>query len=319
MREVNRTFPRHLLGAVPFLYAGLLTGDGDYARRTWTALMNAFLHPSMEQFLFHAENLLRPYGMHNPLLIYRNEGYSGCVAKTTALRTYSSGPRAGMAGSQVFAERFGIRRLLSVDVGGTTTDIGLVENGTVRSMSRGHIESVECSLPLCDIVSVGVAGGSIFRVKDAEIKVGPDSVGGTPGPACFGMGGKQATITDALLLMGLIDPATYFGGGMQLDIARADAAVMNHVATPLGLTCSEALHAMLNAWAGAIAGSIRESVEVDKDTALKVKPEPPSDILYVGSWNNSPEIYAGPYGKGLPGQLPPPSICRILWLLRTNV
>ncbi|MBI5922517.1 MAG: hydantoinase/oxoprolinase family protein [Betaproteobacteria bacterium] len=268
MREVNRTFPRHLLGAVPFLYTGLLTEDREYGRRTWTAVMNAFLHPSMEQFLFYAENLLRPYGMRNPLLIYRNDGYSGCVAKTTALKTYSSGPRAGMESSRAIAARHGLHRLVSVDVGGTTTDLGLVENGSIRSLPYGHIEGVECSLPLCDIVSIGVAGGSIFRVKEGKICVGPDSVGGAPGPACFGMGGQQATITDALLLMGLIDPATYFGGSMKLDAERAGAAVLQDVATPLGLTLAQAVHVMLAAWAEEIAKSISAYVKVDQDTAL---------------------------------------------------
>ena len=267
-REALRLFPRHLLGAVPIQYASLLSTDSDMGRRTWTALNNGFLHPAMERFLYHAENLLRPYRMAHPLLIYRNDGFSGRVAKTTALRTYSSGPRGGMEGARAYAEHYGFRRLLSFDVGGTTTDIGLVDDGVIRSRARGDIEGVACSFPLCDIVSIGVGGGSIFRVRNELITVGPDSVGGAPGPACFGLGGQEATITDALLLMGLIDPATYFGGSMKLDAVRAQAVIEAKIAGPLKLDVSEAVHSMYEAWIRQIAIGIREFADITPDTVL---------------------------------------------------
>ncbi|MFC5430891.1 hydantoinase/oxoprolinase family protein [Paraburkholderia denitrificans] len=266
--EILRLFPRHLLGAVPILYASSLSSDFDMGRRTWTALNNAFLHPAMERFLYHAENLLRPYRMRQPLLIYRNDGFSGRVAKTTALRTYSSGPRGGMEGALAYAQHYGFRSLVSFDVGGTTTDIGLIENGGIKSLDRGDIEGVACSFPLCDIVSIGVGGGSIFRAKEGRITVGPDSVGGAPGPACFGLGGQQATITDALLLMGLIDPATYFGGKMKLDAARAEAVIEEKIATPLGIDVPAAVHAMYEAWIDAIARGIETFTKITPDMVL---------------------------------------------------
>jgi len=266
--KLLRLFPRHLLGAVPILYASSLSSDSDMVRRTWTALNNAFLHPAMERFLYHAENLLRPYRMRKPLLIYRNDGFSGRVAKTTALRTYSSGPRGGMEGALAYAQHYGFKRLVSFDVGGTTTDIGLVENSGIKSLARGDIEGVACSFPLCDIVSIGVGGGSIFRVKEGRITVGPDSVGGAPGPACFGLGGQQATITDALLLMGLIDPATYFGGKMKLDAARATAVIEEKIAAPLGIDVPAAVHAMYKAWIDAIARGIEAFTEITADMVL---------------------------------------------------
>ncbi|WNC74190.1 hydantoinase/oxoprolinase family protein [Thalassotalea psychrophila] len=263
-----KLFPRHLLGAVPLLYAGSLSSDQNALRRTWTAINNAFLHPAMEQFLFNADNKLREFRMTNPLLIYRNDGYAGRVAKTVALKTYSSGPRAGMDSAKAYAEYYGFNKFLTFDVGGTTTDIGLIEDDVVKAFSHGEVEGVECSFPLCDIKSIGVGGGSIFRVKDGSITVGPDSVGGAPGPACFGMGGKEATITDALLLMGLLDPETYFGGEMKLDADRSRAIIAENIAEPLGITVNQAIHDMLKAWAGDIATGLSNYTELTDDTVL---------------------------------------------------
>ena len=270
--QVRRTalqlFPRHLLGAVPIIYAGSLSSDQSPTRRTWTAINNAYLHPAMERFLYNAENKLRDYRMQNPLLIYRNDGYAGRVAKTVALKTYSSGPRAGMDSAKAFANYYGFEKFLTMDVGGTTTDIGLIENGVVGSSEYGEVDGVECSFPLCDIVSVGIGGGSIFRVESGAIKLGPDSVGSAPGPACFGMGGKEATITDALLLMGLLDPKTYFGGEIELDCERARAVIAKNIAEPLGLPVEQAVHDMLEAWALRIAQDLRAYVKQETGSEL---------------------------------------------------
>lgn len=269
IQEMLAVFPRHLLGAVPVLSSFRVGADPNLRRRAWTALNNAFLHPAMERFLYHAENLLRRHPMRSPLLIYRNDGYSGRVAKTTALRTYSSGPRGGMESVRALAAYYGLKRVVSFDVGGTTTDIGVVENGIIRSRPHGDIEGVECSPPLCDIVSVGIGGGSIIRVRQGQICVGPDSAGAMPGPVCFGFGGQEPTITDAVLLMGLIDPATYFGGGeMKLDAERARKVVQEKVADALGVSMPQAIHAMFVAWAKAIAGDLRRHAPIAADTVL---------------------------------------------------
>lgn len=261
-------FPKHLLGALPVLFGGSLSSDQDYGRRTWTALNNAFLHPAMERFLFNAETKLRDYRLQHPLLIYRNDGYAGRVAKTVAIKTYSSGPRSGMESARAYAEYYDFSRCLTMDVGGTTTDIGLVENNKIKDFTHGEVEGVSCSLALCDIVSIGVGGGSIFRVLDNKIIVGPDSVGGAPGPACFGMGGKEATITDALLIMGLIDPSTYFGGELVLDSDRALAVIEENIATPMQLTTAAAAHVMLETWADNIAIGLANYTVIEPGTVL---------------------------------------------------
>ncbi len=267
-RELLRVFPPHLLGALPILYSHELSDDGDDARRTWTAIFNAFLHPSMERFLYNAEHKLREFKTRNPLLIFRNDGYSARVAKTVAIKTYSSGPRGGMEGARALAAHYGIKRLLTMDIGGTTTDIGLIENNAVRAHRRGVVQGVATSIPLCDVVSAGVGGSSIISVKQGRISVGPESVGSAPGPACFGLGGREATITDAFLLQKLLDPNSYFGGEMHIDAGRAAAAIAERVAKPLGVSELEAADAMETAWVAKVADNLRQYTSVTADTTL---------------------------------------------------
>jgi len=263
-----KKFPPHLLGALPLLYSHEVVQDEDDARRIWTALFNAFLHPAMERFLYNAEHRLREYKTKNPLLIFRNDGDSARISRTAAVKTYSSGPRGGAEGSKALAAHYGFRRLLGMDIGGTTTDISLVENDAVRTDRRGRIEGVATSLPLCDVVSVGVGGSSIIKVVDGRIQVGPESVGGAPGPACFGLGGTEATITDAFLVLGLLDPASYFGGEMKIDVERSRAAISERIAGPLGVTCEEAAEAMEQAWVAKVAAALHEFTGITPEMTL---------------------------------------------------
>jgi N-methylhydantoinase A/oxoprolinase/acetone carboxylase beta subunit len=263
-----RKYPRHLLGAVPMLYGSDLSVDTDPVRRTWTALINSFLHPAMEAFLYNAENRLREYRTKNPLLIFRNDGDASRVAKTIAIKTYSSGPRGGMEGVKTFSKLYGFSDVVSIDVGGTTTDIGQYLDGTVAEVRRGHVEGISVSLPLCEIMSAGAGGSSIFKVVKGKIVIGPESVGAVPGPACFGRGGQFATITDGSLLAGLFDPKSYFGGGMGLDLDRAATAVSVNIATPLGLKLDDALQQMELAFEDKIAAELHRVTKVSKDSVL---------------------------------------------------
>lgn len=263
-----RKYPRHLLGAVPMLYGSDLSVDTDPVRRTWTALINSFLHPAMEAFLYNAENRLREYRTKNPLLIFRNDGDASRVAKTIAIKTYSSGPRGGMEGVKTFSRLYGFSDVVSIDVGGTTTDIGQYLDGTVAEVRRGHVEGISVSLPLCEIMSAGAGGSSIFKVVKGKIVIGPESVGAVPGPACFGRGGQFATITDGSLLAGLFDPKSYFGGGMGLDLDRAATAVSVNIATPLGLKLDDALQQMELAFEDKIAAELHRVTKVSKDSVL---------------------------------------------------
>tara|TARA_R110002072_G_scaffold118428_2_gene250085 strand:- start:29545 stop:31482 length:1938 start_codon:yes stop_codon:yes gene_type:complete len=261
-------YPRHLLGAVPMLFASELVDDVSTERRGWTALTNSFLHPAMESFLYNAENRLREYRTKNPLLIFRNDGNASRVAKTIALKTYSSGPRGGMEGVKTFCKQYGLSNAMTMDVGGTTTDIGHLVDLNLNEERRGKVEGVPISFGLCEIHSEGVGGSSILSVKDGAIQVGPESVGAVPGPASFGRGGKSSTITDVNLLLGLLDPSTYFGGGLKLDIERGRAAIDENVASPLGISVDEALHKLRDAYEQKIADGLKGFGDVTNDTVL---------------------------------------------------
>jgi N-methylhydantoinase A len=262
-----RKFPRHLLGSVPLLYSWELVGDCRRDRRTWSSILNSFLHPVMERFLYQAQHRLREHKVTNPLLVYRNDGASSRVAKAVALKTYSSGPRGGLEGTQALANSYGLAHVLMMDVGGTTTDVGSVTGGEIATGQRGSIDGVPISFPMSDVRSVGVGGSSIIGVTGGRITVGPRSVGAAPGPACFGLGGQEATITDVNLLLGVLDPGTYLDGQLHLDADRARAAITETVADPLGISLEEALLRMEAAYFETMASAIADLVREDSTLA----------------------------------------------------
>jgi N-methylhydantoinase A/oxoprolinase/acetone carboxylase beta subunit len=263
-----RKFPRHLLGSVPVLYSWEFTADRVRSRRIWSGVINAFLHPTMERFLYHAEDRLRSLRVQNPLLIYRNDGASSRVAKSVALKTYSSGPRAGLEGTRALAKAYDLKHVLMIDVGGTTTDVGSVKDFQIAVDRRGSIKGVPISFPMSNVHSNGVGGSSVITVTEGRIIVGPESVGAAPGPACFGFGGKSATITDVNLLLGVLDPATYLDGGFALDAERAKAVILATVAEPLGVCLEEALIQMEAGYFARIAEAFATAIEDPADTTI---------------------------------------------------
>lgn len=262
-----RKFPRHLLGSVPLIYSWDMAGDRDHVRRTWSCVINSFLHPTMERFLYGAERRLKEYKVSNPLLVYRNDGASSRVAKSVALKTYSSGPRGGLEGTAALARAYGLQHTLMMDIGGTTTDVGVVEGSTVAVDDRGTIKGVPISYPMSNVHSRGVGGSSVIAVTDGRITVGPHSVGATPGPACFGFGGKQATITDVNLLLGVLDADTYLDGTFKLDADRSRAVITETVAEPLGISLEEALVLMEQAYFDAVSASFAHLVSSETTLA----------------------------------------------------
>jgi len=265
---INRRFPSHLLGVVPVVSASELADDANYQRRTWSAILNAFLHPSMERFLYSADHRLKSYKTRNPLLIFRNDGGAARVAKSMAIKSYGSGPRGGLEGVRALANHYQLKKVVSYDVGGTTTDIGVVDNGQLNSDFQGVIEGVEVTFPLANIHSSGVGGSSVIATEGGHITVGPESVGAAPGPACFGLGGKRATITDVFLLKGVLNADTYFGGELKLDAQRSREVIQTTIAEPLGIDLDSACEKMFDAWVNKIAAKIKDHVAVDDDTTL---------------------------------------------------
>jgi N-methylhydantoinase A/oxoprolinase/acetone carboxylase beta subunit len=229
----ERHYPRHCLDAVPLLLSHEIAEDPDDFRRTATALFNAYVHPDVAGYLYRAEDLLRDHDYRRPLLIVRSDGGCSRVAKTIAAHTYNSGPSAGLAGARLIAEHYGIESLVTFDMGGTSLDVAFLRDGETPMRQHGEIEGIEVSIPLPELLVLGAGGGSIAQVQDGELRVGPQSAGAKPGPACFGFGGADPTVTDANLLLGILDPRRFLAGTMTLDVERARRAVASLGGDPI--------------------------------------------------------------------------------------
>jgi N-methylhydantoinase A/oxoprolinase/acetone carboxylase beta subunit len=212
----------------------------------------------MARFFYRLEDELRSRGYRHPLLLATADGGASRVAKTTALRTWGSGPVGGVSGAAALAGRLGAENVVTFDVGGTSTDIGLVARGAVRRTPQPDLEGIPVSVPIISVESVGVGGGSIVSLVDGTVRVGPHSAGAQPGPAAFGLGGAEATVTDAACCLGLFDPANFLGGRKTLDVAAAREVISAQVADPLGVSVAEAAGRVLDAAAERIAGALTE-------------------------------------------------------------
>lgn len=232
-------YPRQCLDAVPLLLAGDLVDEADSARRAGTALFNAYVHPSVADFLYRAEDYLRGQGYRKPLLIVHNDGGCARVARTIAGKTYNSGPTAGLLGAASIARRFGLETVVTLDMGGTSLDVSVIRDGEVPMLERGTVEGVEIAFQLPDLRALGAGGGSIAYVEDGELRVGPRSAGAKPGPACFGFGGVEPTVTDADVVLGILRPEAFLGGAMLID-AEAAARAVGRLAAELGCEAGEA-------------------------------------------------------------------------------
>lgn len=239
-KVLEGSYPRHYLGAVPMLASHQISSIPDDALRTNTTVVNAYFHRSLAQALYKAEDLVRKNRYRHPLMIVTADFGCTRVAKTRAINTYQSGPAACVRGAGVLASALGHERVLVIDVGGTTSDVSLIENGRPNAAALRPINDVDVVQRIPDIISYGVGGGSKIRVKDGGLTVGPDSQGAVPGPAAFGLGGTLVTPTDVWLTLGLIDPAAYLGGRKKLHPERARAAIEKQIAGLLGLSVEQA-------------------------------------------------------------------------------
>ena len=221
-REVERIldaeYPPHRLGCVPITLSHQVSRRPEDALRATAALLNARVHGLLARSLREAEDALRERSCARPLLIVHADGGCGRVAKTRAIDTYASGPAAVAQGAaRICAGRAG--SAIAMDIGGTTTDLAFVTGGEPRLLPSGSIGGHPVGQPRPEVWSLGLGGGSIARRQDGKLTVGPESAGALPGPACFDLGGTDATVTDACLGLGFFAPDHFFGGRRQL---RAD-------------------------------------------------------------------------------------------------
>jgi N-methylhydantoinase A len=216
-----------------------------------TTVANAAVGPVIETYLGRLQSRLADAGYRGELLVILSHGGVASVTEATRLaaRTALSGPAGGVAAAVALARMGVAPNLIAFDMGGTSTDIALVRDGQPSLSGDKSVAGARIALPSLDIVTLGAGGGSIGRIDRAGLlAVGPDSAGADPGPACYGQGGNAATVTDANLVLGYLDPANFLGGRRRLDGAAA-RLVVGRLAEALNLSVEDAaagVHRVVN-------------------------------------------------------------------------
>ena len=227
----------HALGFAVSVSSEVLPEFREY-ERTSTVVLNAYVGPLMDRYLGRLEALLPPKTV---LRIMQSNGgsISSQQARTEAARTLLSGPAAGVVGAAFVAKASGFQQIIGLDIGGTSTDVALV-NGAIVETTAGQVGGYPMRLPMIDIHTIGAGGGSIaWFDPGGALRVGPHSAGAQPGPAAYGLGGTVATVTDAYVVLGRLLPEAFLGGTMSLDVAAARRVVAD-IAEQLQTSVEEA-------------------------------------------------------------------------------
>ena len=217
--------------------------------RTSTTVINAATKPVMSRYLTELEQSLDSRGFAGEVLIMQSNGgvMSASEARVRPVATLMSGPVGGVAAGVEIAHQVNPpSSLVTLDIGGTSADVAVIEAGQPASSTVGRIGAWPVMVPMIDINSIGAGGGSIARVDSfGSLSVGPESAGAVPGPACYGRGGCEATVTDANLLLGRINPEYFLGGEFKLDVSAAEQAIEESVALHYGMAIHEAARGVI--------------------------------------------------------------------------
>ena len=233
----GRALARRLPGAYVSLSAEVLPQIKEY-ERVWTTVVNAYVGPALARYLASLAARLASHGYRGDVLIMQSHGGVAPVRESTRLAAGAvlSGPAGGVAAGRYSARLLREANLITFDMGGTSTDIALLQDGEPQLTGEKTVGVAKVALPAIDIHTLGAGGGSVAWVDAGRIlHVGPESAGAEPGPAGYGKGGARATVTDANLVLGFLDPGNFLGGRIGLD-ARAARAAVEVIATQLGTT-----------------------------------------------------------------------------------
>ena len=250
---------RELPDAYLTISTDLLPSIRFYERVSTTAL-NSYVGPKLNRYLDQLVNRLSAAGFRGVLLIMQSNGgvISPQLARKQAALTLLSGPAGGPAAGLHFARALGSDRCITTDMGGTSFEAS-VAIGMPGTVNDGEIARHKIALPMLDIHTIGAGGGSIGWLDEGGLlRVGPQSAGADPGPACYGKGGKLPTTTDANLVLGYLDPEYFAGGKMRLDVEAAREAISEHIAKPMGLTVEDAAAGMYRIACNNMAQGVRE-------------------------------------------------------------
>lgn len=244
---------------LPVTLSSAIAAEWHEYERTSTAVINSYVQPLFRTYLGSLRTRLADAGMQGAIGVMQSNG--GVMAADRALelpvRTLSSGPAGGVIGVSTLARRLGHPDAICTDVGGTTYDVAIIEGGRVQEGTETEIAGLPVLAPTVDVTSIGAGGGSIAWIDDlGALRVGPRSAGARPGPACFGFGGEEPTVTDCHLVLGRLDPERFLGSRMRLDVATAERAIADRVGTPLGLSLEGAAEGVLRIAETAMANAI---------------------------------------------------------------
>src|SRR5262244_3618499 len=219
--------------------------------RCSTVVANAYIGPIVRGYLGEIEERIRSDGFSGSFLIVQSTGglYEADQAKNHCVQMLESGPAAGVIGTQALCHALGLKNAIAFDMGGTTAKAGVIHNGealtTGAALIGGYDQALPVQIAMMDIFEVGTGGGSIARVEEGGLRVGPQSAGAAPGPACYGLGGTEPTVTDANLVLGRLAADRFLGGEMRLDVRAAEQALRAKVADVLRLDVMTAADGIL--------------------------------------------------------------------------
>ncbi len=214
---------------------------GEYARAN-TAVVNSFVGQTVERYLRDLERRLRDGGLAGAFLVMQGNGGAVRRERSVPIGSLQSGPAGGLIASAYMASLLGHKKVLTTDMGGTSFDVSVVVDGLTRYADEPIFERFRILQPISEIASIGAGGGTIARVDPTtgRLHVGPQSAGALPGPVAYDEGGENVTVTDADLLLGYIDPAYFLGGRKRLNASKAERAMRERIAEPLGLDVTAA-------------------------------------------------------------------------------
>lgn len=264
---------------------------GEY-ERAMTTVINAYLGPIMNDYIERVDSLLTKHGLSRELLFMQCTGglIPASTARRSAVSMINSGPVGGLVAAQMFGERAGTENIIATDVGGTSFDVGVIKEGEFTLDRTPFVDQgIPVHVPAVEISTIGAGGGSIIWTQGNRLRVGPKSAGSQPGPVCYNRGGTEPTVTDALLILGYLNPNNFFGGRMDLDIEGAEQALAR-VGEQLGMNASKVARGAYEIVTAKMADLLRkETVEKGYD--------PRGFTLY--SYGGAGPAHAAIYGREL--------------------
>ncbi|HET7198630.1 MAG TPA: hydantoinase/oxoprolinase family protein, partial [Burkholderiales bacterium] len=229
-----------------------------------TVVANAYVGPRVGRYLGEIASHLQAESFPGEFLLVQSTGglFRAAQAQSECVRILESGPAAGVIGTRALCQRLGVAQAIAFDMGGTTAKAGVIHHGAAltkgATLVGGYAQGLPVQIPMIDIFEVGTGGGSIASLDEAgALRVGPQSAGADPGPACYGRGGTAATVTDANLLLGRLDGDRFLGGEMKLDGEAARAAIGERVARPLGMAPARAADGILRIAVTAMSHAVK--------------------------------------------------------------